>query len=336
MKNSFAKIIQSILSPLPKGDYPVLNTRLFVECWLGFILDQSLSSMRDLCFRVNFPNRQMDISTFSKASKQRSQRPFLEIYEKLVRRVNQNKPTDEIRFVPIDATIITLTSKLLWGQGFTEVKLISGLDLDSEGTTDNIVNFGKKHDINFGPELVASLPPKAVAIMDRGFASLGFMAQMERENKYFIVRVNQNYTLSFIEGSELFKVGTGEEAGEYRVVNFCSLESRKEYRLVTNLPLSGEGALTALEIAEAYRKRWQIELFWKFLKMHLKLDGLITKNVNGICIQIYASLIVYLILKLVEIPQEFGSKLIDKLRYLQACMCQEISFVHWMDKVMKC
>jgi UDP:flavonoid glycosyltransferase YjiC (YdhE family) len=67
-----------------------------------------------------------------------------------------------------------------------------------------------------------------------------------------------------------------------------------------------------------------------------KLDRLITKNVHGIGIQIYASLIVYLILKLVEIPREFGSKLIDKLRYLQACMCQEISFVHWMDKVMEC
>jgi hypothetical protein len=55
---------------------------------------------------------------------------------------------------------------------------------------------------------------------------------MERDNKYFILRINQNYALSFIEGSELFKVGTGEEVGKYRVVNFCSLESRKEYRLV--------------------------------------------------------------------------------------------------------
>ncbi len=56
------------------------------------------------------------------------------------------------------------------------------------------------------------------------------------------------------------------------------------------------------------------------LKMHLKLDKLITKNVNGIAIQIYATLIAYLILQLVEIPQEWGDKLLDKLRYLQACM----------------
>ena len=62
--------------------------------------------------------------------------------------------------------------------------------------------------------------------------------------------------------------------------------------------------------------------------MHLKLDELITKNLNGITIQIYSTLIAYLILQLVEIPQEFGNKLLDKLCYLQASMCQEISYIH--------
>jgi hypothetical protein len=68
--------------------------------------------------------------------------------------------------------------------------------------------------------------------------------------------------------------------------------------------------------------------------MHLKLDKLITKNVNGIAIQIYATLIAYLILQLIEIPQQWGQKLLDKLRYLQACMCQEISYVHWMTNIL--
>ncbi len=47
--------------------------------------------------------------------------------------------------------------------------------------------------------------------------------------------------------------------------------------------------------------------------MHLKLDRLITKNTNGIEIQIYACLIGYVLLQLVEIPKEFGSKLLDRL-----------------------
>ncbi|WP_448561049.1 transposase [Trichothermofontia sp.] len=77
--------------------------------------------------------------------------------------------------------------------------------------------------------------------------------------------------------------------------------------------------------SEFYRLRWQIELFWKFLKMHLKLDRLITKNVNGIEIQIYACLIAYVILQLTKIPQGFGNKALDELGYLQAFMCENIS-----------
>jgi putative transposase len=68
----------------------------------------------------------------------------------------------------------------------------------------------------------------------------------------------------------------------YRVVWFCDIESRTEYRLATNVhQMSNE------EVSETYRHRWQIEVLWKFLKMHLKLDNLITKNENGVRIQIY-------------------------------------------------
>ncbi|WP_155968900.1 transposase, partial [Kamptonema formosum] len=83
-----------------------------------------------------------------------------------------------------------------------------------------------------------------------------------------------------------------------------------------------------------YKYRWHIELLWKFLKMHLKLDKLITKNVNNIAIQIYVSLIAYLILKIVYIPKKWGTTLLDKLRYLQCCMCQEISYVHWIERLL--
>jgi putative transposase len=126
------------------------------------------------------------------------------------------------------------------------------------------------------------------------------------------------------------KVGKEEREVEIRVVAFCDLEKRKEFRLATNLK---EEEVNHEEIGEIYVKRWQIELLWKFLKMHLKLDRLITKNENGIRIQIYSCLIAYLILQLIEIPKEFGKSLLDKLRYLQACMCQEISYFHWFRKL---
>ena len=170
-----------------------------------------------------------------------------------------------------------------------------------------------------------SLTPDSVGVLDRGFSSKEFFKKNVASNKFFVIRISKLYKLEFVDNSDLIKVGTGKNSGLYRVVNFCDVETQIEYRLVTNLPLIVEKRVTNEEISEIYRQRWTIECLWKFLKMHLKLDRLITKNPNGIIIQIDSTLIAYLILKLVEIPQEFGNELLDKLGYLQACICQEIS-----------
>ena len=130
-----------------------------------------------------------------------------------------------------------------------------------------------------------------------------------------------------------YRVWSGKRSVRVRLVTFCDLESGREFRFVTNLPETGELAYTNEEIGEIHRRRWQIELLWKFLKMHLKLDRLITKNTNGIRIQIYATLIAYLILQLVDIPRTFGETLLDKLRYLQSFMSEKISDVHGLREL---
>jgi len=336
---SFPKLVKELLASLPRNDYPVLNTRLFVKFWLGFTLDQSLTSMRDLFKRLNNTGFPVDISTFSKANLQRSQKPFIQIYQKLCQLVNKNPLDHKLKnylICPIDSTTITLTSKLLWAQGYHQVKLFSSLNLSKGVPEESLINFGYDHDYNYGREMIDSLPRKGVRVLDRGFAGLDYIKQVSECQKYFVLRISNSWKLEFDVNTGLTRVGTGKKAGVYRVINFCDLETKTEYRLVTNLPKEEEMAVTDEEVMDIYRYRWGIELLWKFLKMHLKLDKLITKNVNGIAIQIYATLIAYLILQVIEIPRQWGQKLLDKLRYLQACMCQEISFVHWMTKLTKC
>ena len=84
------------------------------------------------------------------------------------------------------------------------------------------------------------------------------------------------------------------------------------------------GSVPDRRTREIYQKRyWRSlsttlgnrELLWKFLKMHLKLDKLMTKSVNGITIQIYSCLIAYIILRLTDIAPELGNTILDKLRY---------------------
>lgn len=337
--NSFPKIVKNILSSLPKNDYPVLNSRLFFEFWLAYALDNSLTSMRDLFKRLNNTGIDVDISTFSKANTHRSLKPFQKVYQDLNRLVNDkvpNKLHNKYAICPIDSTIITLTSKLLWFLGHHQVKLFSSLNLATGTPEDNVINFGHNHDYNFGSQMMSGLPENGVGVMDRGFAGLKFIQDLVQENKYFVIRIKNNCKLEFQPESELVKIGCSPDAQAYRVINFCDLDTKTEFRLVTNLPAVGIAPVSDDEIRDIYRLRWGVELLWKFLKMHLKLDKLITKNVNGITIQIYISLIAYLILQLISIPQQWGNKLLDKFRYLQACMCRQISYVHWFEEIMLC
>ncbi len=113
---SFSNIVRSILKELPANDYPVLNSRLFFETWLNFVLDNSLTSMRDLFYRLNYTGIKVDISTFSKACKYRTEQTSCRIYMNLVNRLKQRRKDDDLGLFAIDSTVISLTSQLFWQQ----------------------------------------------------------------------------------------------------------------------------------------------------------------------------------------------------------------------------
>jgi putative transposase len=76
---------------------------------------------------------------------------------------------------PIDSTIITLTSKLLWVLGHHQVKLFSALNLATGSPDDNLINFGNEHDYKFGSKMMFKLPANAVGVRELGFAGLKFI-----------------------------------------------------------------------------------------------------------------------------------------------------------------
>lgn len=308
---SFTKIVKKILKLLSPNDYPVLNSRLFFEIWLTFVLDASLTSMRDLFYRLNHSGIDVDISTFSKACKNRQGETFCRFYVKLMNELKRKNPATAQMLVPIDSTVVSLTSKLFWEQKYHQVKLLNGINLEQGNPTECLIHFGQGHDARFADSINSMIPENGVGIMDRGFASWEFLERLSETQTRFVVRLKNN-------------MKTEINHDRYRVVWFCDVESHKEFRLATNLiNMSNE------EISEIYRMRWQIEILWKFLKMHLKLDKLITKNVNGVTMQIYMVLIAYLILELMEIPEFYGRKLLDKFRYLQLELSRRCSIVHW-------
>ncbi|URR34692.1 transposase [Thermosynechococcus sp. HN-54] len=307
---SFSVLVKSILKQLSPCDYPVLNSQLFFKIWLTYILDQGLTSMRALFYRLNHSGITVDMSTFSKANKTRTTTLFERIYTHLMSQARKRHRCSSLMLFPIDSTVITLTSKLFWFYKYHQVKLITGFDLTENILGKAVVSFGERHDLSFQDEILEMIPENAVAIMDRGFASWRFLERLSERKCLFVVRIKNNMRMKL-------------NHERYRVVQFFD-EHGTEFRIATNLMhLSDE------EVSELYRHRWGIENLWKFLKMHLSLDKLITKSLNGVINQIYMVLIGYLILELMEIPEYFGRKLLDKLRYLQLELSRRCSIVHW-------
>jgi len=291
---NFSKLIKELLKPLPKNDYPALDTFTFLSCWIGFALDKSIVSMRDLCSRMVLQGINVNLSTFSQASKIRETSPFEKVIVELNKRLVAKKGIENARALfPIDSTIISLTSKLLWSQGWHQVKLFSGLNSITTEVVGILIHFGQGHDSKEGGKTIEAIPVNGVGVMDRGFASNQRITELlESSDKHFVLRVKNNISLEMLENGKC-KLGKDKRQIEVRVVAFCDLESQTEFRLATDLPLEGEGAVSNEEVAEIYIQRWQIELLWKFLKMHLKLDNLITKNENGIRLQLYSCIIAY-------------------------------------------
>ena len=89
--------------------------------------------------------------------------------------------------------------------------------------------------------------------MDRGFCKLERIKDLiQDKERYFVMRIKNDMSLQMLKNGK-FLVGTGTKKVECRIVNYCDLEERTEFRLATNLPDTGEFAVSNKEIGEFYR-----------------------------------------------------------------------------------
>ena len=108
----------------------------------------------------------MDISTFSKANKHRSAEAFEKILNKGLKKLKQkkNQSGNKILF-PLDSTIITLTSKFLWSEGYHQVKLFAGINSWTNEVGGISIHFGQGHDSKYENKTINEIPENGIGIM---------------------------------------------------------------------------------------------------------------------------------------------------------------------------
>ncbi|RYI24915.1 IS4 family transposase [Bacillus infantis] len=161
-------------------------------------------------------------------------------------------------------------------------------------------------------------------IYDRGYISYTLYSDLIEKNLKFVARVKMNSKLTIVNKYDILdepnivldaevqvKKPKTEETIEVRLIEFLDDEGNK-YRVVTN-----RRDLTASEVAEIYRQRWKVELFFKWIKQHLKLVKFYSHKKEAVWNQLWLAMIAYGLCELVRIHTGSKKSTWEILKYLR-------------------
>ena len=322
--NDFLKCVKKY-----NGDY---KTKHF-SCWKQFLCmafgqlthRESLSDTI-LCIQANSTKlyhlgigKAITKSTLSKANENRDWRIYQDFALLLIRQAKElygddNQLEVEIKnnVFAIDSTTVDLCLSLFPWAKFRKhkaaVKLHTMLDLKTSIPEFVFISDGKMHDVN-ALDLITILPD-SFYVMDRGFLDFFRLFRIHQANAFFITRAKKN--LKFIR---LYSAGVDKTTGvmcdqtiklsgfyvsknypdKIRRIKFYDRQTGKTLVFLTN-----NFELSALEIALLYKHRWFIEIFFKWIKQHLKIKSFWGNSQNAVKIQIWIAISVYVIVLIMK------------------------------------
>ncbi len=212
----------------------------------------------------------------------------------------------------LDATTINLCLNVFWWAKFRKakaaVKLHTLLDLRGNLPTFIHITDGKMHDVNILDELV--FEPLAIYLMDKGYLDFTRLFRIDSASAFFVTRAKTNLAFkrvysnkvdktSGLKCDQTIKLTTHYSSKSYpeklRRVKFYDKEQGKMYVFLTN-----NFEITAMEVALLYKHRWKIELFFKWIKQHLKIKTFWGESENAVKTQIWTAVCTYLMVAIVK------------------------------------
>ncbi|MDH5679746.1 MAG: IS4 family transposase [Nitrospinota bacterium] len=289
-------------------------------------LASSLGKLRHLGIQ-SAPNR----STLSYANEHRPWQLYENVFYQLLDRCQllangKKKFRFKNKLFSLDATVIKLCVELFdWAkyrQTKGAVKLHLLLDHDGYLPVFAHITEGLVHEVNVARDL--SFPPGSIVAIDRGYWDYGLFSRWTDDGVYFVTRMKSNAVYDVIEqravpqdrailGDCTIRLNSKKCRHTLRMIEVWDARNCKVVTLLTNH--LGFGATT---IADVYRDRWQIEIFFKTIKQNLKIKTFVGTSPNALLVQIWTALISILILKYLKLRSSFCwsmSNLVAMLRY---------------------
>lgn len=283
-------------------------------------------------------------STFADANHQRPASFFEALFGLMYRRCQPLAPKHKFRFknklFSLDATVVSLCLTLFPWAAFRRtkggIKLHTLLDHDGYLPAFVAVSPAREPDIKKARSL--SLPKGSIVVEDLGYTDYAWYAQLTAQKIFFVTRQKRNARYEVLERRKVNTHQgllsdhtirlTGAKAQEcpvpLRRIAYRDTATGRRYVFLTN-----HFQLAAKTIADIYKERWQIEIFFRFIKQNLKIKAFIGNSENAVLTQIYAALIVYLLLCYLKFQCNLSITLQNYIRILQlnlfrTCTWQEL------------
>jgi hypothetical protein len=228
----------------------------------------------------------------------------------------------------IDSSVVTLCTKMFswatWSRQKGAVKLHLTLDHAGYLPEAMVITTGKYSELTIARR--RSYARGTILVMDRGFLNFSWFHQLNKDGVVFVTRTKTDTRYEIVDHRQ-FVAGKGIVSDD--LIRLTSLRSRKRYpemlRLVTLETPEGERlefltnnmTLAASTIADIYKDRWQIEVFFKLLKQNLHIKSFIGTSANAVWTQMWTALIAMLIVKFLQLKARFGWSFSNLLYFLR-------------------
>ena len=221
------------------------------------------------------------------------------------------------------------------------IKLHTLLDLRGNIPSFLHISDGKLHDVNVLDLLLPE--PGAFYIMDRGYIDFDRLYQLHQAKSFFVTRAKSNlkaqrrYSHPIDRSTGLICDQTIVLTGFYSKQDFDTPLRRVRFKDPTtgkNLVfLTNNFVLPALTIADLYRCRWQVELFFKWIKQHLRIKVFFGTSENAVKTQIWIAVSVYVLVAIVKKRLNIAASLYEILQILSLTMFERIPLDQLLSKI---
>ena len=274
-------------------------------------------------------------STLSRANETRDWRIFQDFALRLIDQANklyskENQLDVELkgRIFALDSTTVDLCLDVFWWASFRStkaaVKVHTLLDLKTSLPEFIVITNGDVHDVNILDEL--SIQKNSYYVMDKAYIDFKRLNRIHDEKAFFVVRAKENFQGTIVKsyGSDvhqgvlkdtLQKLNGYQSRRNYpsnvRVVEFYDIEQHKTFTFLTN-----NLKIKATTVAQLYKHRWYVELFFKWIKQNLKIKSFWGQNENAVRIQIWVAISVYVLVAIARKRLSIEHSLYELLQYV--------------------